>query len=432
MREISPNKYFLYYCWCVFALMLATQLVFAQPVRPLGRAMIVPSIVELGRGKKQQFIAVMIPTRLNPATVAREVKWSVNGIPGGNKDVGTINSSGLYKASKNVPSPRGIHICAKVKEAANRYLWATVLIDGQRPSYKTLWEWSEAIDDSKHLNDPHGIALEADGNILIADMGASRVLRFSATGKYLGEIGLGPGNKVGHFSAPRDVTVHPTGNIFVSDERTGPPRIQVFNPDGVHLYSFAQKGVGPGQILRTQGLGFDEEHKIYTADIDNMRINIYDSSSAFLYSLGREGINRQEFNAPHGVVIDANGDLFVPSFYSPCQKLTAEGKILFEFAHAIPPHGPVYIYRTTGDRWGNVYLSVRGARSYSGEFKEAYDENGKRVNIMKYNNHGDYITGIQLSKQGREAIQAVVNESGRVYVLFKGQRRMGVEVLIEQ
>ena len=173
----------------------------AEPVSKHHRAAIGPSLVYLQPGEEQQFKAVIVATRLMAAQTPEEVKWAVNDIPGGNKAVGTINETGLYRAPSTVPSPREIHICAEVPEAANRYLWATVIIGDSPPQYKQLHIWSEPVEEGKnataHLTDPHGIGLDKDGNILIADQLGHAVHRYTARGKYLGQLGLGQGSKPG-------------------------------------------------------------------------------------------------------------------------------------------------------------------------------------------------------------------------------------------
>lgn len=60
-----------------------------------------------------------------PTTVMQNVKWSVNDVPGGDAEIGTIDSNGMYRAPEKAPMPHEIHICAVANGAPNRYLWAT-------------------------------------------------------------------------------------------------------------------------------------------------------------------------------------------------------------------------------------------------------------------------------------------------------------------
>jgi sugar lactone lactonase YvrE len=51
-----------------------------------------------------------------------------------------------------------------------------------------LGEVHKSGDDDKHLNRPAGIAVDRDGNVLIADYGNNRIAVFSAAGQYLGKV----------------------------------------------------------------------------------------------------------------------------------------------------------------------------------------------------------------------------------------------------
>jgi hypothetical protein len=42
----------------------------------------------------------------------QSVTWKVNGIAGGNSTVGTISSTGLYRAPNSVPSPSTVTVSA--------------------------------------------------------------------------------------------------------------------------------------------------------------------------------------------------------------------------------------------------------------------------------------------------------------------------------
>jgi parallel beta-helix repeat protein len=49
---------------------------------------------------------------ISPGTAARRVTWSVNGIPGGDSIVGTINANGLYSSPSSLPTPNAVEVTA--------------------------------------------------------------------------------------------------------------------------------------------------------------------------------------------------------------------------------------------------------------------------------------------------------------------------------
>jgi len=396
-------------CPCLFAGAADT----TEPDRDYRRAIIRPSLVRLKPGRQQKFKIIISPRYLQPAYVAEKVKWSVNDIPGGNKKLGTIDATGLYTAPAKAPKPHEIHVCADVEAANNRYLWATVLIGNPDPPYKLIRTWSEPKESPTYLEDPHGIGLDKDGNLLIADRGNSRVMRFTPQGKFLGYIGLDSGREPGKFSEPRVVLTDSQGRIWVSDSKADEPRIQAFTHKGKFIRTFAHKGVLPGQLLRAHGMDFDSRQRLFVVDVDNFRVNVYSQSGEFLYSWGKPGLQAGEFNAPHGIMVDPSDDVFVSNYYGPTQKFDPNGNLLFAFAYADPPDGPLGFHSISGDRWGNVYMTVRNR-------------------IVKYNNNGDYITAWSLADPDDGPIWFAIDDDGTVYCLFKGQKQMGVQVFAPQ
>jgi streptogramin lyase len=377
-----------------------------EPDRDYRRAIIRPSLIRLKPGRQQKFKVVMSAPYLRPAYLAKKVKWSVNDTPGGNRKLGTIDSAGLYTAPTKAPKPHEIHICAEVKGANNRHLWATVLIGNPDPPYKLIRTWSEPKESPTYLDDPHGIGLDKHGNLLIADQGASRIMRFTPEGKYLGDIGLRSGNEPGHFNEPRVVITDARGRIWVSDSKPDGPILQSFTPEGKFIRIFAHKGILPGQLLRAHGMGFDSRQRLFVVDVDNFRVNVYSDRGEFLYHWGKPGLQLGEFNAPHGLMVDPSDDVFVSNYFGPTQKFDPNGNLLFAFAYADPPDGPVGFHSISGDRWGNVYVTVRRG-------------------IVKYNNNGDYITAWRTDM---DPSWIAVADDDTIYCLFKS----GVQVFAPQ
>ena len=268
--------------------------------------------------------------------------------------------------------------------------------------------------------------IERNGNILIGD---GDLFRFSPDGKFMSKLGYVSGPTEAHISGLMNVKVDAYGHIFTSDSRISDPRIRVYSQNGVYLYAFAYKGAGPGRIMNTQGMAFDTEQRLYIGDVENMRVNVYEHSGDFIHSIGKKGGKTGEFNVPRGLVLDDNNDLFVLNYFGPCQKLTSDGHFIMDFAFANPPDGPIYYTDIANDRWGNIYLIVKGDRKSRGNFDTLHDEEGNPVHIKKYNNNGDFVANIQLAKAERDALRLIVDEQGKIYVLFKGEEMIGVEIL---
>lgn len=296
--------------------------------------------------------------------------------------------------------------------------------------YKTLWQWSESIEKPNFFREPHCIHLDNKGNLLIADMGASRIMHFTPNGEYLSELGKGFGSDYGYFDKPRDVAMDSKGNFVVTDQKTGKNRVQVFDSKGNFLRSFAGEGSGPGQINWPHGLAFDSKDRILVTDVANNRVNLYNRSGKFISALGQNGPNADKLTTPHGLAVDPFDGVFISDYSGTVQKFTINGDYLFSFKPEVHTEGSAFIHSICSDKSGNVYLMVRGIKGFEGTFEQSKVED-RSFYITKFNNQGEYICTIYLSDKKREIINANVDSKGKIYALFKGGGRMGVEVLAE-
>lgn len=293
--------------------------------------------------------------------------------------------------------------------------------------YKILWQWSESVNKPNLFREPHSIHFDNEGNLLIADMGASRVMRFTPQGKYISEIGKGSGSEDGYFNKPRDVGMDSKGNIVVTDQKTGRHRIQVFDSKGNFLRSFADEGSGPGQINWPHGLAFDSNDRILITDVANNRVNLY-SSGKFIKALGQNSPNADKLTTPHGLAVDPDDGVFISDYSGTVQKFKIDGDYLFSFKPEVHAEGSSFIHSICSDKSGNVYLMVRSITGFEGTFEQSKVED-RSFCIVKFNNRGEYVCTIHLSDKKREIINAAVDSQGRIFALFKGGGRMGVEVL---
>ncbi|PYR29090.1 MAG: hypothetical protein DMF98_01015, partial [Acidobacteria bacterium] len=157
---------------------------------------------------------------------------------------------------------------------------------------------------------PHGIAVDKDGNVWIADFAANaagtkghQVHKFSPKGEKLLSLGIPgkPGNTDGQFNQPNDVVVGPDGSIYVADghdgqgmttaaaiaeglKRGATARISKFTPDGKFIKSWGKIGVRHGEFRTPHALVFDSKGRLWVADRGNHRIEIFDANGSYLES----------------------------------------------------------------------------------------------------------------------------------------------------
>ncbi len=273
--------------------------------------------------------------------------------------------------------------------------------------YRRLAQWQAGPE----VREVHSLCFDLNGNLILVDSVASRVHRYSPHGHRLAEIGRGPGSGPGQFAGPRDCKVAGSGEIFISDGNN--QRIQVFDQEGRFLRAFGSKGKGPGQLLRAHALDFGPDGNLYLVDVDNSRVIVFDPAGKFLSAWGKPGKGPGLFNAPHGLGFDAEGNLFVSNYYGPCQKYTARGKLLLEFAPA-GFRGWAFFHAMATDSEGNVYLAAR-------------DESRKRNAVVMFDNRGRFLREWS-PQEGRTVKTVAVDRQGRVYMAVDGKDFHGIEI----
>ena len=168
---------------------------------------------------------------------------------------------------------------------------------------------------------PHGIHVDADGNVWITDsMGNStgtkghQVIKFSPEGEVLltlGQAGV-PGSEPGLLNEPCDVVTAPNGDIFVSDGHSGQNpnpaegstgRIIKFSAEGEYIMEWGRIGDGPGEFRTPHGMAFDSQGRLFVADRGNHRIQIFDQDGNHLDSY-------YQFSRISGLFIDAQDNLY--------------------------------------------------------------------------------------------------------------------------
>lgn len=381
-----------------------------------------PSVVRLEKNNTTQFKIIKNAQIKKPASLVTDAVWYVNGIKGGNSVVGTIDVSGLYKAPSVQPNPKEIHIMGIT---GDQKVFATVLMGADQPFYKSVFQYAEKRDTTKHFGNPHGVALDKDGNLVIVDADKHFVMRFSPKGKLLGYIGK-TGQEDGEFHSPRVVLLHPNSDLFISDQKEFGNRIQIFSSDGKFKKSFAPHGNGEGQLLRAHGMNFDSKGNLFVVDVDNSKVTKFDAEGNFQYSFGEDGPYKHQLNAPHGLAVDPNDNVFICGYYGTIQKFDSKGNYIKSFAEGNPPDHSVYIHAISGDQYGNVYSMVRGQRGYGGR---AEISKGKIYSIEKFNNNGDFLYGINLSVNTHSENWVFVDEKGYLYALYRGKDIVGFEIL---
>lgn len=182
----------------------------------------------------------------------------------------------------------------------------------RRPTILRIDATSGRVIDSLGANlfrNPHGIAVDAQDNIWVADNNLHQVFKLSPSGDVLmtlGEAGVRGADDT-HFSGVTDVAVAADGSIFVTDGY-GNNRLVKFSPQGRFLFQVggADPGDGPGQFRLPHGITLDGRGRVYVADRSNVRIQVFEADGTFITQWKSEALGR-----PWGLEVGHDGFLYV-------------------------------------------------------------------------------------------------------------------------
>ena len=215
---------------------------------------------------------------------------------------------------------------------------------------------------------PHGLTIDQNDNVWLTDVALQQVYKFSPAGKLLltlGERGVA-GDDEGHFNRPTAVAVARDGSFYVSDGYKN-TRVVKFGADGKFLFQWGTKGAGAGQFDLPHWVALDSAGKVYVADRENQRVQVFDASGHYLTQWAGKQLGR-----PYAIAIDKGGNAFIadggdqpngPPDRSAWVMVRPDGTPLsrvgrfgnydgqFQMAHsiAVDAEGSVYVGDITGD-----------------------------------------------------------------------------------
>jgi len=209
---------------------------------------------------------------------------------------------------------------------------------------------------------PHGLRLDAEGNIWTTDVNGHTVTKMNPKGDVL--LTLGEKGKSGAWDEaagthllfePADLTFAPSGDVFIVEGHgRGEGRILKFDKSGKFLKSWGGNGTGPGQFDQPHSL-LVRDGQLYAADRNNRRVQIFDLDGRYIKTWSFKGL-------PCGFLTGPDGQLYLASGFSgqilrldpatgkALAAMGQPGKGLGEFgeAHymAIAPSGDIYVADT--------------------------------------------------------------------------------------
>jgi DNA-binding beta-propeller fold protein YncE len=205
-----------------------------------------------------------------------------------------------------------------------------------------------------------GVAVNSKGHVFVFSRGnttgpaygasAAQLLEFGADGKYIREIG----HNLYAWSYAHTVKVDPWDNIWVTDK--GSDMVVKFTPEGRVAMVFGRKQeasddrTGPlkkvqpalppqdGLFRQVTDVAWDRNGNAYISDgYINSRIAKVSKDGDWLKSFGEPGDKPGQFNTPHSIAVDAQGNVYVADRgNSRIQVFDGDGRFLRQIVIEVP------------------------------------------------------------------------------------------------
>ena len=166
----------------------------------------------------------------------------------------------------------------------------------------------ETRQDAGHFGQPTAIAFLPDGTFFISDGYTNRrVAKYDKDGKFLmdwGGVGRGPGQ----FAAQGEVhsvAIDAQRRVYVADR--GNDRIQIFDENGNFLDEW-------DNITRVSDVKITTDNKVWAISGVGNRLAQYDMNGKLLTYFGTYGTGAGQFDDPHYISTDTEGNLYVAIF----------------------------------------------------------------------------------------------------------------------
>jgi sugar lactone lactonase YvrE len=265
------------------------------------------------------------------------------------------------------------------------------------------------------LNTPTGLTFDALGNLYITDNGNDCIRKVNTAGIIntiagngtQGFSGDGAAATTAQLYLPQGIIFDASGNLYISDQWNH--RIRKVDTTGI-ISTVAGNGIqgfsGDGgnavaaELSAPHGIVFDAAGNLYIADQSNMLIRKVNTAGTIntIAGNGTQGYNGDggsataaEFNIPMGLVLDAAGSLYIADYTNNCIRQVSTTGII----NTIAGNG-VLGYSGDGGASISAELSYPTGVAFdaSGNLYIA-DYYNNRIRMVCFNNCANNTTGIQ-------------------------------------
>jgi peptidylglycine monooxygenase len=212
-----------------------------------------------------------------------------------------------------------------------------IVFDGSG-AYVTSW-------GTGTISDAHGIFCTPDDRIVVADRDAHQILGFDVNGNLLFALGERHAPQFqAPFNHPADVAVNANGDIYVADGYAN-STVHVFSSTGELKRTWGRPGTGPGEFTTPHAVRTHPDGRVLVCDRENHRLQVFTPEGEFLAAWG-------DFFRPMDVYVDVQGFIYVTDQVPRLSMLAPDGTLMGRCRPVL--NGAHGIF---GDSQGNFYLA---------------------------------------------------------------------------
>jgi uncharacterized protein (TIGR03437 family) len=264
------------------------------------------------------YIADQFNSRIRKITGGAISTVAGNGTRGDFGDTGQATSAGIsFPQGVGVDGAGNIYIADSANHKIRRVSTTgviTSIVGGTFPAFAG----DGGPANNAHINQPTGIAVDSAGNFYFTDLGNNRIRKVTANGTITTFAGNGVYGRLGdggpatsaNLNAPSGLALDAAGNLYIADTENG--MIRKVTPDGI-ITTVAGTGIngfsgdgGPAtraMLNRPKGVAVDAAGLVYIADTFNSRIRVVSLNGTISTIAGNSYIGDSGDGSPGTAVI---------------------------------------------------------------------------------------------------------------------------------
>jgi len=279
------------------------------------------------------------------------------------KQMETAPDLGYIAVENGLVLPEGMKMGAPTSVAFDARGHMLVFNRGPHPlmEFDAHGSFVRAFGEGMYVR-PHGMRLDSQGNIWTTDVAGHIVMKMSPEGEVL--LTLGTRGQPGNWDEaanshllyePADIAFAPSGDVLVvQGHGRGEGRVLRFDKTGRFIKSWGGKGTAPGEFDQPHSILVNQQGQILVADRENRRVQLFDLDGRLLKMWKFAGL-------PCGLLLGPDGQVYLATGFSgQILRLNGNGKAvammgqpgkgLGEFGEAhyltISPGGDLYVADT--------------------------------------------------------------------------------------